>query len=234
MGCDDSAAVEGQRLAVVFLGPPGAGKGTQARAIAHRMGIPHLSTGDMFREHMARGTDVGRRVAAMVEAGELVPDEVVNAMVAELLRQRDYAAGCILDGFPRTVVQARALDRMLGNPHPGPVVIDLAVSYNEIIQRLAGRRYCPKCGRTYNVFLQPPRLAGVCDQEGAALVQRPDDDENVIRDRLSAYEKLTRPLVEYYRGRRSRFFEVDGNQAPQAVTDALYRVLDRAGCRAKA
>lgn len=230
---DASSAGEGRRLSVILLGPPGAGKGTQARALSQRMGIPHLSTGDMFREHMARGTQVGRRAASMVKAGELVPDEVVNAMVAERLRQQECVAGFILDGFPRTVAQAQALDQMLAGTRLGPLVINLTMGYNETIQRLTGRRYCPQCGRIYNVISQPPLREGVCDRDGAALVQRPDDQENVIRDRLAAYEKLSRPLVDYYRG-RNRFFEVDANQAPEIISDALYRVLETAGSRAKA
>ncbi len=212
------------RRAVVLLGPPGAGKGTQAKLLAGRLGILHVSSGDMLREQVAQASELGFRVRPIVEAGDLVPDELVNKMMAERLAQQDCAPGFVLDGFPRTVGQARALNQFLGGRR-GPVVINLQVEYNRLIQRLTGRRCCPQCGRIYNVFLKPPGREGFCDCDGAALIHRPDDYENVIRERLAAYESLTRPLVKFYR-RRSSFYEVDGNEPPESVTNALCRILE--------
>lgn len=207
---------------IILLGAPGAGKGTQAKVVARRLDVPHLSTGDMFREQMARGSELGLRAKAIVEAGNLVPDDLVIAMVAERLARPDCARGYVLDGFPRTVAQAMELDKMLGQS--GPVVINLRVEYNGLIQRLTGRRSCPECGTIYNVHLQPPAREGLCDADGTALVQRADDNEDVIRERLAAYENLTRPLVDYYRKRRG-FYEVDANQPPEQISEALLEIL---------
>ncbi len=218
--------------AVVVLGPPGAGKGTQSRMIAAKMGVPHLSTGDMLREQVGRGTKLGKKAAAIMQAGDLLPDELVNRMVRERLKQLDCAHGFVLDGYPRTVAQARSLDQMLGRLFGcGPVVIHLQVEYNELIQRLTGRRSCPACGAIYNVFLKPPMQPGVCDAEGEALSLRLDDQEHVVRERLATYENLTRPLVDYYRG-RDNFFEVDGRRQPQAITDQMSALLGSVGWQA--
>jgi adenylate kinase len=198
-------------------------------AVAQRVGVPHLATGDMLRDELERNTSRGQQASAIVAAGDLVSDELVNAMVAERLAQKDCATGWVLDGFPRTVAQARALDQMLGEARQGPIVIHMLVEYSRLIERLTGRRTCPQCGRIYNVFLHPPEREGFCDQDGTALVQRPDDQEDVIRERLSAYEALTRPLVDFYRDRTS-FFELDANSDPATVSDALFRILERAGC----
>ena len=214
---------------VVFLGPPGAGKGTQSVAVAQRMGVPHLATGDMLRDELERNTERGRQARPILEAGDLVPDGLVNTMIAERLAQQDCAAGWVLDGFPRTVAQARAVDQMFGGNDQGPIVIHMLVEYSKLIERLTGRRTCPRCGRIYNVLLHPPEREGFCDQDGTALVQRPDDQEDVIRERLSAYEALTRPLVDFYRARTS-FFEVDANSDRATVSDALFRILERTGC----
>jgi adenylate kinase len=224
-------AAQGPR-ALVFLGPPGAGKGTQAKVIAERLGLPHLSTGDMFRDHVARGTDLGRQARAIMEAGGLVPDELVTAMVAARLEQPDCQGGFILDGYPRTVAQAQSLDPLLGGRWVGPVVIDLAVEYNKLIQRLTGRRSCPQCGSIYNLLLKPPVREGVCDNDGAALIQRKDDAEAVVRERIAAYDALTRPLLEFY-GKRELFFEVDGDRPPAEITAALCRLLLAADGRAE-
>jgi adenylate kinase len=211
--------------AVVFLGPPGAGKGTQSKLVAERLGLPHLSTGDMLREHIASGDALGSQAKAIVAAGDLVPDELVNEMVAERLAQPDYERGVVLDGYPRTVAQAAALGRMLtACGAAGPVVINFQVDYNELIQRLTGRRSCPHCGRIYNVYLNPPANDGVCDGDGSRLVQRSDDQEEVIRERLFAYDSQTRPLVDFYQA-SGFFFEIDGNQPVDAVTAQLLGIL---------
>ncbi len=218
--------------AIVFLGPPGAGKGTQAKVMAERLGIPHLSTGDMFRDHVARGTDLGRQARTIMEGGGLVPDELVTAMVASRLEADDCKTGFILDGFPRTVGQAKALDDMLRSRWEGPVVINLAVEYNKLIQRLTGRRSCPQCGTIYNVVLKRPSREGVCDADGAALIQRKDDNEAVVRERMAAYDALTRPLLEFYGGRPS-FVEVDGDRPPEEITASLCQLLVKAERRAE-
>jgi len=212
---------------VVLLGPPGAGKGTQARALAARLRVPHLSTGEMFRDHVARGTELGARAKAIMEAGDLIPDEMVNEMVAGRLRNGDCGAGFVLDGYPRTVEQARILDQLLTKRRRRTVVIHLRVEYNELIQRLTGRRSCPKCGRIYNTFLQPPVQEGMCDLDGAALARRHDDDEYVVRERLAAYVTQTRPLVDHYR-RRKTFFDLDGSRPTEEITQTLDTIL-RAG-----
>lgn len=214
---------------LVFLGAPGAGKGTQAKELVERYGIPQISTGDMFRDHVRRGSELGARAKAVMEKGGLVPDEIVNAMVEERLGAPDCAGGFILDGFPRTIPQALALEEILRKKERlAPLVINLFVDYNVLLRRLTGRRSCPQCGKIYNIYLHPPVSEGICDTDSTPLIHRPDDREEVIRERLAAYEAQTRPLVEHYRA-RGRFREVDGNQAPEAITADLFRLLDASG-----
>lgn len=202
---------------IVLLGPPGAGKGTQAKRIAERYGIPQISTGDLLREHVKNGTDLGLRAKDIMARGELVPDALLYDMVAGRLRQADCEPGFILDGFPRTAAQAGWLDAFLkhelfDNSKPDkclPIVVQIDVDYNEILQRLTGRRTCPACGRIYNAYLQPPQVEGTCDLDGSKLVIRNDDREEVIRERLRAYEAQTRPVADYYE-RKGRLIRVDG------------------------
>ena len=213
---------------VILLGPPGAGKGTQAKAIVARYGIPQISTGDILRENRAQGTELGKRAAAIMDRGELVPDELVCDMVAARLAQSDCARGFILDGFPRTAKQAEWLDGLLAKSAastPAPVVISLKVDYNDILRRLAGRRSCPACGRIYNVYFQPPRVPDVCDVDGSKLVARQDDSEAVISERLKAYEKQTLPLADYYR-RRGRLREVSGDASVEQVTAEILKAIE--------
>ncbi len=202
---------------VVLLGPPGAGKGTIAVRVARELGLLHLSTGDVLRDEVARGTDLGRRARAFMERGELVPDDVVLAMVKERVRGR---RGVLLDGFPRTLAQAEGLARFL----PVDVVVDLAVSKDEVVRRLSGRRVCPRCGAVYNVVTQPPRAEGTCDRCGEALVQRPDDAPEVVARRYEVYERDSRPLVDYYR-KRGVLATVDGARAPDAVAADVVGVI---------
>ena len=214
------------RGAVIFLGPPGAGKGTQARNITKHLGIPHISTGDIFRDNVEKGTPVGLAAKAVMARGDLVSDDVVNEMVRERLGQPDCANGFLLDGYPRTLPQAEALEAMLKKAGQAPpVVVNLRVSYTVIVERLSGRRICPVCQRTYNLISQPPRTDGVCDQDGASLQQRPDDREEAVRERLSAYEAQTAPLIAYY-GKGGRFFEVPGDRSPEQITDELTRLFE--------
>ena len=220
-----------RKIAVVFLGPPGAGKGTQARAIAAHYQVPHISSGDLLREHVAEGTELGLKAKSIMARGELVPDELVCDMVAWRLRQRDAEAGFILDGFPRTAAQAGWLDAFLeheffDNSHAGkllPFVIQIEVDYNNVLRRLTGRRTCP-AGHIYNLYLQPPRVDEVCDVDGFKLVIRNDDREEVIRERLAAYEQQTKPVADYYWG-KGRLVAVNGDAPVTEVTAQIARVL---------
>lgn len=202
------------RVAVVLFGAPGSGKGTQAQALVERFGLLHVSTGDILREHVEANDELGREVKALMEAGQLVPDELVNRLVAEALDRPAAERGVILDGYPRTLAQAEMLRRILAERGIPEVVVHLKVDYNEVIARLAARRQCPRCGAVYNLVSNPPKRPGVCDRDGTALVTRPDDREDVIRKRLEAYELQTRPLLEYFARTSERFYEVDANNRP--------------------
>jgi adenylate kinase len=218
-------AATGLGRAVIFLGPPGAGKGTQARQIAENYNVPHISTGDMFREHASRGTPLGLRAKAIMERGELVPDDLVLSMVEERISRPDCADGFILDGFPRTLPQAEKLNEILRRRFKAePLVVHFVVDQNQLMRRLTGRRTCAIGGEIYNIYDHPPRMPGRCDRDGGELVQRPDDREDVIAERLAAYERQTRPLVDYYRG-RGVLKDVDGMATPAAVTKNVLEVL---------
>lgn len=218
---------------VILLGAPGAGKGTQAKTIVERFAIPQVSTGDLLRDHVSRSTELGKQAKSIMDRGELVPDDLVNNMVAERLARPDTARGFILDGYPRTVAQAQWLDGYLadkrfenqGDRKLAPVVISIQVSYNQLLRRLTGRRSCPTCGRIYNVYFQPPRVADLCDVDGAKLVTRRDDCEEVISERLRAYERQTLPLADYYRA-KGQLVEINGDQDMNAVTAEALKVID--------
>lgn len=182
---------------VIFLGPPGAGKGTQAATLAREMGVPHLSTGDLLRAAVAAQTDLGREAEGHMRAGRLVPDDLVLRLLRERLDQPDAQEGFLLDGFPRNVAQAVALGRITLVDR----VLDFRIPSAALIERLTQRRNCPKCRRVYNLITQPPKRAGVCDDDGTTLVTRPDDREEAVRTRLKVYDTETAPLSEYYRGR---------------------------------
>ncbi len=213
-------------MILILLGPPGAGKGTQAKLLVQAYGIPHISTGDMFRDHIARNTELGQKVKAITASGQLVPDEVTNALVKDRLSRPDVAPGFILDGYPRTVPQAEYLDgllRSLGRK------LDRVVSYEvpeeTVVDRISGRRSCPKCGAVYHVSQNPPRKAGVCDREGTALVQRPDDLPENVRVRLAEYGSKTEPLKRFYR-EKGLLSEVEGVGTTEAILAATRRILD--------
>jgi adenylate kinase len=213
--------------ALIFLGPPGAGKGTQARRIAEHYGIPHLSTGDMFRDHVHRDTELGRRARPIMERGELVPDEIVLGMIEERIARPDCRQGFVLDGFPRTLAQAEALDRLLGAHGFGrPLVLHLVADEARLLRRLAGRRTCKLCGAVYNIYDRPPKVPGLCDYDGGELVERPDDREEVVRQRLASYHRQTRPLVEYYRA-RGVLVDVDGTADIEAVSRQVLALVGR-------
>lgn len=217
---------------IILFGPPGAGKGTQAKVITEKYGIPQISTGDILRDHVSRGTELGVRAKAYMDQGQYVPDQVVCDMVAERLTHADCMKGFILDGFPRTVAQAEWLDKYLGNRvfdtlkqcRPA-VVIRFVVEYNALLQRLTGRRTCPTCGRIYNVHFQPPRVPDTCDVDGSRLVTRKDDREDVIAERLKEYEQQTLPLAEYYR-KCNRLLEINADQPVEVVTAEALRAIE--------
>ena len=187
-------------MGIILLGPPGAGKGTQAKKLTGEFSIPQISTGDMLREAVKNGTDLGKKAKGFMDAGGLVPDEVVIGIVKERLAAKDCAKGFILDGFPRTIPQAQALDRVakeLGKEIR--FVLSLEVDQNELMERLCGRRTCTGCGAMFHVKFNPPKAAGKCDKCGTALIQRDDDKEETITARLANYNKATAPLLDYYR-----------------------------------
>jgi adenylate kinase len=198
---------------ILLLGAPGVGKGTQAKELIKVWGVPQISTGDLLRGNVAQGTELGKTAKAIMSRGELVPDTLVNEMVAVRLTQPDTAKGYILDGFPRTLVQADWLDaRLAAQSGVLPVVaVSIKVDYNQLLRRITGRRNCPVCQTIYNLYGKPPAKEGYCDVDGAALVQRADDTEKVFEERMRAYEALTAPVVEHYRA-AGRFAEVDGDR----------------------
>ena len=212
---------------MVFLGPPGAGKGTQAKEIARLYRVPHLSTGDMFRDHVGLGSALGLKAKPIMERGELVPDDIVLGMVAERISRPDCSNGFVFDGFPRTLPQAEKLDEILqGLDFGRPLVLHFAVDSGRLLKRLTGRRSCGVCGEIYNIYDRPPKAPGRCDKDGGELIQRADDREEVIRERLAAYERQTRPLVDYY-CRKSALEEVDGAVDVDAVTQRVLEILAR-------
>lgn len=213
-------------MRLVLLGAPGAGKGTQAILLAERRGYSHVSTGALLRAAIQNGTELGRRAKEYMDRGELVPDELVLAMVRELLRRPGFGEGFILDGFPRTLPQAEALDQMLAELDLRlDRVINIDVPTAELVARLAGRRVCKNCPASYHVIFNPPRVPEVCDQCGSALVQRPDDREETVLNRLSVYENQTRPLIDYYR-RQGLLADVVGSGEVEAIYG---RILEACG-----
>jgi adenylate kinase len=214
-------------MRVVLLGPPGAGKGTQARRLASRWGVPQIATGDMLREAVARGTRLGREAKRYMDAGDLVPDDVIIGLIAERLAQADADKGFVLDGFPRTAGQAAALDRLLADHG---LRLDRVVLFelgdDEVVTRLAGRRVCGTCGRTYHVVFSPPRMPGRCDACGGALYQRTDDAEARIRHRLGVYQRDTAPLVAHYR-RQGLLETISGAGGVEDVQAALLGATER-------
>ena len=216
---------------LVFLGAPGAGKGTQARAVAEHLGVPQISTGDMFRDHAARGTELGKQAKVVMERGELVSDNLVVGMVAERIARPDCAAGFILDGFPRTVPQAERLETLLAETgRPGVLAVNFRIGYTDLVRRLTGRRTCVLCGEIYNIHFRPPKVEGRCDRDGGELKQRADDREEIIRERLNAYERQTQPLVDFYR-ERGALLDVDAEAAPEELTRRLLELLEAAVAR---
>jgi adenylate kinase len=223
-----NAQKQRQGRAVILLGPPGAGKGTQAQRISQWYRLPHLSTGDMFRDNIQRGTGFGRKAKPLMERGELVPDEIVLSMVEDRIAQPDCGNGFVFDGFPRTVVQADALEQICQKHNLGnTVVVHMKVDADLLMRRLTGRRICTNGGHIYNIYERPPKHEGICDVDGSELVHRPDDTESVISERLLAYGAQTVPLVNYYRS-RGLLSSVDAMDKADAVSESIKKILDGA------
>ncbi len=229
---EDRESLKGKPGPILLLGAPGVGKGTQAKELVAKWGIPQISTGDLLRYNRDNGTPLGVKAKAIMAEGHLVPDDLVNAMVAERLKQPDTANGYILDGFPRTLGQAKWLDEQIVAVHSTggaalPVIaVSINVGYNELLRRITGRRSCPKCGTIYNIYLQPPKVDEKCDLDGTPLVRRSDDTEEVFRERMRTYESQTAPVVEHYRA-LGRFEEVDGSQPVSAVAAGVEAAVAR-------
>ena len=209
------------------MGPPGVGKGTQAERLRDHLGVPHVSTGDILRAAAKEGSPVGRQAKSYVDAGELVPDDVMGDLIVDRLGKSDAAEGFVLDGFPRTVAQIEILDRVLAKLSVRlDRVFVLGAPENEIVRRLTGRRICPQCGVVYHVESHPPKAPGVCDACGSAVVQRPDDSEEVIRKRLEVFRAETVPVAAAYR-ERALLAEVDGSGDPDAVFEGIKAELSK-------
>jgi adenylate kinase len=225
---DASAVRMTLKRALIFLGPPGAGKGTQAKRMAKQLGVPHLSTGDMLRDAVTRRTSAGRLAEPIMERGDLVPDDVVLEMVEDRLSREDCDKGFIFDGFPRTIRQAEELDKILQRRGLGkPLVIQFLVSPETLVKRVAGRWTCSVGGETYNIIERPPKTPGICDNDGGKLIQRSDDQPEIVKERFAAYERQTEPLASYYRT-HGVLETVDGDAGVEDVTRALNEILKRA------
>jgi len=207
------------------MGPPGAGKGTQASRIAEYCNVPHISTGDIFRAAIKAGTELGMKLKGYLDAGQLVPDAVTIEVIKERLKEPDCTRGFLLDGFPRTIPQAEALDRLLAELGVRlSAVLNIAVSPEALLQRLTGRRICRKCGAPYHVVFNPPAVPGVCDRCGGELYQRSDDTEETVKERLEVYAKQTAPLLEYYR-KQGLLKEINGELDIEDVWKEIQGVL---------
>jgi adenylate kinase len=212
---------------VLLLGAPGVGKGTQAKRLMDEFGIPQISTGDLLREHRKNRTPLGMMADELMATGQLVPDDLVNQMVATRLKEPDTKRGYILDGFPRTLTQAEWLDGQLANSTLPVVAVSIVVPERVLLERITGRLTCPVCGSIYNRYSEPPATEGICDREGAKLVQRADDTEPVFYERMKAFEAKTADVIEYYRAQDSRFAEVDGNLPVDEVMQSIRATLFR-------
>jgi adenylate kinase len=214
-------------MKLIIMGPPGAGKGTQAQMLAERFSIPHISTGDMFREAVKRETLMGAKAKEYMDKGALIPDSIVIGLVEERIHQADCQKGYILDGFPRTVAQAEALDTyLLGRGDAIDHVIDIVVGDAELVKRLSGRRTCRQCSRMYHVVFNPPLLEGVCDSCGGELFQRQDDNEETVQSRLRIYKQQTTPLIQHYQ-LKGLLRSIPGQGSIEQIFNRILEVVDR-------
>ena len=212
-------------MKIIMLGAPGAGKGTQAKRVAEEYGIPHISTGDIFRANIRDNTELGKKAKEYMDKGLLVPDELTCDLVMNRISEADCKDGFVLDGFPRTIPQADALTKALEEKGMSmDAAVDIEVPDENIIGRMAGRRFCPKCGATYHVVALPPNSEGICDNDGEKLVIRDDDKEETVRNRLSVYHKETQPLIDYYK-KAQILKTVDGTKTADEVFDGIKAVL---------
>lgn len=210
---------------LIFLGAPGAGKGTQAKMIAAKYGIPHVSTGDIFRANIKNGTELGKEAKSYMDKGALVPDELTVRILLDRVAQEDCAKGYVLDGFPRTIPQAEVLDAELTKLNDKiDFAINVDVPDENIVRRMSGRRSCPSCGATYHIVHIPPKQEGVCDKCGAALVQRDDDKEETVKNRLKVYHEQTQPLIDFYE-KKDVLKNVDGTVDSEEVFAAIVKIL---------
>lgn len=210
----------------ILLGPPGAGKGTQAKRMVADYGIVHISTGDIFRENIKNETELGKKVKDILARGELVSDDLTNGLVFDRLSQEDCKNGFLLDGYPRNLVQAQALDKWLEeNSLNLDYVLDIQADKDTLIKRISGRRVCPNCGHSYHITNEAPKVAGVCDECGTNLIQRPDDSEETVRSRIEIYEMQTKPLVDYYE-KQGKILYFDGNQSIEKVYNDVKNSLE--------
>ena len=211
---------------IVLFGPPGSGKGTQAKKLAEKYHIPHVSTGDILRENLKRGTALGLEAKKYMNRGELVPDEVLIGIITDRLSQPDCDEGCILDGYPRTVPQAETLEAIMNELGKTlDVVVDIEVPDAEVLKRISGRRMCANCGASYHIIFNPPKQEGICDRCGRPLYQREDDKETAVMNRLEVYKQQSQPLIEYYR-QKGVLATVDGTASIEEVFDEIAAVLD--------
>ena len=212
-------------MKIIMLGAPGAGKGTQAKKIAAKYAIPHISTGDIFRANIKNNTELGQKAKTYMDKGELVPDELVVDLIMDRFKEADCANGYVLDGFPRTIPQAEALDKALSaNGESVDYAINVEVPDENIINRMSGRRACVGCGATYHIQFNPTKVEGICDACGEKLILRDDDKPETVKNRLSVYHEQTQPLIEYYLG-KGVLKEVDGTQPMDNVFDAIVKIL---------
>jgi len=211
-------------MKLIFIGPPGSGKGTQAKRLAATHGVPHISTGDMLREAIAEGTELGRKAAPVISSGGLVPDELMVSIIKDRLKKADAKKGFILDGFPRTLVQAEKLENLVGNGTGGVRVVQLLVPDDVIVKRIALRRSCPQCGSIYHLETAPPRNDQLCDRDGSELIARPDDNEQAVRTRLEAFRRQTLPVATFYKT-KSVLRQVDGVGPADEVFERIEQSL---------
>ncbi len=212
-------------MVLLLFGPPGSGKGTQSRFITHWLQIPSISTGELLRAEIEANTALGQQARAVISGGNLVSDELVNRMLADRIAKPDCQEGFLLDGYPRTVEQAEYLDQLLAERGlPEPVILHLEVPAAALIARMVSRRQCPTCGRTYNLLTDPPKNAGVCDDDGTPLIQRLDDNVEVFKQRLHTYDEVTRPVLAHYYDRN--YHQVAGDRSPKYIFEEITEILE--------
>ena len=212
-------------MVIIMLGAPGAGKGTQSKMLSEMCGAPHISTGDIFRENISSGTQLGKKAKEYIDSGRLVPDELTIGIVKDRISREDCSGGFILDGFPRTIAQAEALEKLLGEMNTGlDKVINIEVPEDELIRRITGRRLCSACGAGYHVAYGPPAREGICDECGGILVQRDDDREETVKERLKVYHRQTEPLVRFYES-KGLLHTVDGRGSIEESFDRVRRLV---------